>query len=100
MVLDASLQTDKRAPVYLSTAEWSDSGAVRGVSAAVFRFGPEGDVPIPTAGRHKPCFCRCVWDPVLAVGFGSGKLLTECVPCSWATLLDGVFDERVRLQEQ
>lgn len=70
------------------------------MQAAAVRFGPKREVPIPTAARHKPCLCRCVWDLVFIFGFKSEKLLTNYVSHSWTTVLDWVVDEWVRLQEQ
>lgn len=48
--------------VFVPSVEWSDGGAVWGVPAAIFRFGPEGDVPNSAAARHTARLCRCVWN--------------------------------------
>lgn len=47
--------------VFVPSVEWSDGGPVWGLPAAIFRFGPEGDVPNSAAAGHTACLCRCAW---------------------------------------
>lgn len=47
--------------VFVPSVEWSDGGPVWGLPAAVFRFGPEGDVPNSAAAGHTACLCRYAW---------------------------------------